>query len=349
VHVARPAGIKAVAAHAGVSVGTVSNVLNRPEQVAEPTRARVLAAIDALGFVRHSSASALRAGRSSTVGLVVLDIGNPFFTDLARGAEATAEEHGLSVLLCSSDGSAERQARQLRFLEEQRVEGLLITPVDDRTADLAQLRTRGTAVVLVDASATGFCSVTVDDRLGGELAGRHLAETGRTRITYVTGPESVRQTRDRGAGLRRAVSEHGLSAPSEVVVSTLTGTAGYAATQQVLAQRPDAVFCANDIVALGLLRGLLEAKVRVPQDIALVGYDDIEFAATAAVPLTSIRQPAAELGRTAAELLARERDGGTRHRHEDVIIEPELVVRESTGAAGQPPGRQRAIRGRRRG
>jgi LacI family transcriptional regulator len=287
--------------------------------------------------------------RSSTVGLVVLDIGNPFFTDLARGAEATAEQHGLSVLLCSSDGSVERQARQLRFLEEQRVEGVLITPVDDGTADLAKLRARGTSVVLVDAAAPGFCSVTVDDRLGGELAGRHLLESGRSRITFVTGPESVRQTRDRGIGLRRAIDAHGAASPREVVIGTLNGAEGYAATQQVLVQRPDAVFCANDIVALGVLRGLLEAKVRVPHDIALVGYDDIEFAATAAVPLTSVRQPAAELGRTAAALLAAERDGGGGHLHEDVVFQPELVVRESTGAAGQPPGRQRAVRGRRRG
>src|SRR4051794_11161621 len=112
------AGIKAVAAHAGVSVGTVSNVLNRPHQVSEPVRARVLAAIDELGFVRHSSASHLRAGRSRTVGLVMLDIGNPFFTDLARGAESAAADRALSVLLCSSDGSPDRQARHLRFLEE---------------------------------------------------------------------------------------------------------------------------------------------------------------------------------------------------------------------------------------
>jgi LacI family transcriptional regulator len=328
----RPAGIKAVAAHAGVSVGTVSNVLNRPAQVSEPTRARVLAAIDALGFVRHSSASALRAGHSSTVGLIVLDIGNPFFTDLARGAEGTAEDHGLTVLLCSSDGSADRQARQLRFLEEQRVEGLLITPVNDRLTELKQLRTRGTAVVLVDAAAPGFCSVTVDDQLGGELAGRPLIESGRSRITYVTGPESVRQSRERGIGLRRALSGRRIRRPREVVVDVLTGAAGYAATSQVLASEPDAVFCANDIVALGLLRGLLEAGVRVPDDIALIGYDDIEFAATAAIPLTSVRQPAAELGRTAAAMLAKEADARARHVHEAVVFEPELVIRQSTAS-----------------
>ncbi|MDX6200172.1 MAG: LacI family transcriptional regulator [Actinomycetota bacterium] len=328
----RPAGIKAVAARAGVSVGTVSNVLNRPTQVSESTRARVLAAIDELGFVRHSSASQLRAGRSHTVGLVVLDIGNPFFTDLARGLEAEAAEHALSVLLFSSDGSAERQRRQLRFLEEQRVEGVLITPVGDEGSDLVRLQDRGTRVVMVDAVGAGrHCSVRVDDNLGGSLAGSHLIHAGRRRITYVTASYAVRQCRDRGTGLTAAIASSGARAPRQVEVPTLTGSAGYEATARVLAQRPDAVFCANDIVALGLLRGLLEAGARVPDDIALVGYDDIEFAATAAVPLSSVRQPAGQLGRTAAALLVGEFADGGSHVHEDVVFSPELVTRASSG------------------
>ena len=338
----RPAGIKAVAARAGVSVGTVSNVLNRPDQVSPASRAKVLAAIDALGFVRHSSASQLRAGRSQTVGLVVLDIGNPFFTDLARGAEAEASDHALTVLLCSSDGSPERQARHLRFLEEQRVEGVLITPVDDDTTELGRLQLRGTSVVLVDAAAPDYCSVTVDDRKGGALAGAHLVETGRRRITYVTAPETVRQSRERGIGLAEALRRRGVGPAQHVVLPTLTGAAGYTATSEVLRQRPDAVFCANDIVALGLLRGLLEAGVRIPRDIALVGYDDIEFAATAAVPLTSVSQPAHDLGRTAAALLAAERNAGSGHVHENVVFQPELVIRAST--AQELPRRRRPAR-----
>jgi LacI family transcriptional regulator len=336
---ARPAGIKAVAARAGVSVGTVSNVLNRPTQVSEESRAKVLAAIDALGFVRHSSASQLRAGRSQTVGLVVLDIGNPFFTDLARGAEAAASDHALTVLLCSSDGSRERQARHLRFLEEQRVEGVLITPVDDDTVGLATLQQRGTSVILVDAAAPGYCSVTVDDRRGGALAAAHLVETGRRRITYLTGPDTIRQSTERGHGLAAELQRRGARPAQHVVLPSLTGAAGYTATADVLLQQPDAVFCANDIVALGLLRGLLEAGVRVPRDVALVGYDDIEFAASAAVPLTSVRQPAHDLGRTAAALLAAERSADVDHVHENVVFQPELVIRAST-AKQQPRGKR---------
>lgn len=329
----RPAGIKAVAERAGVSVGTVSNVLNRPEQVSRESRRRVHEAIEELGFVRNSWASQLRAGRSHAVGLLVLDVGNPFFTEVARGVEQVMAERGLSVLLCNADSSAERQDRYLQFLEEQRVDGLLITPVGGDRHRIDQLRQRGTPVVLVDEPAQpGTCSVAVDDRRGGESAGQHLLATGRRRIAYVTGPDSVRQCVDRGAGLRAAVSAAGRPQRNvtAVQIDALQGPAGYAAVPQVLATRPDAVFCANDVVALGVLRGLLEAGVRVPEDVALVGYDDIGFATTAAVPLTSVRQPALEIGRTAATLLLSECDTGGEHVHENVVFQPELVVRRSS-------------------
>jgi LacI family transcriptional regulator len=329
----RPAGIKAVAERAGVSVGTVSNVLNRPSQVSERTRARVLSAIDELGFVRHSSASQLRAGRSTALGLVVLDIGNPFFTDVARGVEQVASEHGVAVLLCNADGSVDRQDRHLQFLEEQRVGGVLITPVDGDRRRLDQLRDRGTPVVLVDEpSGPTHCSVAVDDRRGGALAGEHLLTGGRRAIVYVTGPPSIRQCVDRGSGLQDAVRDAGRRRSVQSVgVAHLTGQAGYGAAAEVLRKRPDGVFCANDVVALGLLRGLLEAGVRVPEDVAVVGYDDIEFAAIAAVPLSSVRQPARQIGNTAAGLLLAERAAGEDHIHTNVVFQPELVVRRSSG------------------
>ncbi len=321
------AGIREVAVRAGVSVGTVSNVLNRPAQVGPATRSRVELAMRELGFVRNASASALRAGRSHALGLVVLDIGNPFFTELAGGVEEAAAEGGFAVLLCNSDGSVARQSTHVRFLEEQRVDGVLVTPVAADLRELDAVRARGTSVVLLDEPGpTDHCSVAVDDVRGGELAGEHLHATGRRRIAYVTGPPTIRQAADRGIGLRRAVGHE----VSEVTVPALTGAGGLGATAEVLAHRPDAVFCANDVVALGLLRGLLEAGVSVPDDVALVGYDDIEFAATAAVPLTSVRQPARELGRTAARLLFEEISGDPSHVHQQVLFVPELVVRRST-------------------
>lgn len=330
----QPAGIKSVALRSGVSVGTVSNVLNRPEQVSAATRERVERAMQELGFVRNATASALRAGRSTSLGLVVLDVGNPFFTEVARGVEQAAAERGYTVLLCTSDGSPTREEAYLRFLEEQRVGGVLLTPVhaDRRRTDL--LRSRGTPVVFLDdPGGSDSCSVAADDRSGGAAAGEHLLSLGRQRIVYVTGPDSIRQCVDRGAGLRQAVGAAGLR-PAAVVrdvrVPELRGGEGYAAVPAVLDGRwADAILCANDVLALGVLRGLLEVGVRVPDDIALVGYDDIEFAATAAVPLTSVRQPALEIGRTAAGLLLDEVDHRD-HVHEQVRYVPELVPRAST-------------------
>jgi LacI family transcriptional regulator len=320
----QPAGIKAVALRAGVSVGTVSNVLNRPGQVSPPTRDRVEAAMRELGFVRNSSAGALRAGRSTALGLVVLDIGNPFFTDIARGVEQAAAERGYAVLLCNTDGSPARQDTHLRFLEEQRVDGALITPVDGDLSRIEQLRSRGMAVVLVDEPGQGGrCSVAVDDVRGGLIAGEHLLAVGRRTVAFVTGPDSIRQCVDRGTGL----ADSGV-AVRRIEIPALTGAAGYDAVGRL--GRVDAVFCANDVVALGVLRGLLERGARVPEDIALIGYDDIEFAATAAVPLTSVRQPAQQIGRTAATLLLEEITDPTTHAHQQVLFRPELVVRQST-------------------
>lgn len=331
--------IKEVALRAGVSVGTVSNVLNRPQAVAEPTRLTVQSAIDELGFVRNGSASRLRSTRSHVVGLVVHDIANPFFTEVACGAEQALELRGYTVMLCNSGDSVERQERHLQFLAEQRVAGVLITPVDpdrDRRV-LERLRKRGLAVVLVDESASSehACSVAVDDVRGGELAGEHLLAIGRRRIVYVTGPAGLRQSRDRGVGLRRAIRadvdrETNEATLDVVEVPTLNGRAGHAAVAEIMAHRPDAVFCANDMLALGVLRGLFEAGVSVPDDVALVGYDDIEFAQLAAVPLTSIRQPAGPIGETAAGLLADECSDDAGHVHQRITFSPELVLRRST-------------------
>jgi LacI family transcriptional regulator len=333
-----PVSIKEVAAHAGVSVATVSNVLNRPEIVAPPTRDRVLAAIRELGFVRNESARHLRAGRSRTIGLVVLDVANPFFTDLARGVEDEASTAGLAVILCNSDDQEHKETRYLELLEEHRVQGVLITPVAGAADRLAGLQRRGTPVVLVDSRAPsrGQCSVAVDDVLGGDLAVSHLLEGDHERIAYVSGPPVTRQVADRYEGAQRALRRVGQAPDSMEIIEAdaLNVAAGQRAGAAIAARpassRPSAVFCANDLIALGVLQEMTRNRIRVPEDISIVGYDDIDFAAAAAVPLTSVRQPRAQLGHTAARLLLEEAaDDGT-HQHRQVIFEPELVVRQST-------------------
>ena len=332
--------IKEVAAEAGVSVGTVSNVLNRPELVAKQTRDRVNAAIRKLGFVRNESARQLRAGRSRTIGLVVLDVANPFFTDLARGVEDEVSKAGLAVILCNSDEQEGKEQRYLELLEEHRVQGVLITPVG-AAANLERLQRRGTPVVLLDsrASSHGQCSVAVDDVLGGDLAVAHLVENGHEQIAYISGPPAIRQVADRHEGALRALRQAGRPRDSLLVIeaSALNVASGKWAGAKIIEMpeetRPTAVFCANDLIALGVLQEMTRNRVRVPEDISIVGYDDIEFAAAAAVPLTSVRQPRLELGRSAARLLLEESDGTQGHQHRQVIFEPELVIRQSTQAA----------------
>lgn len=330
------ASIKEVARTAGVSVGTVSNVLNRPEIVAEHTRDRVLAAIRELGFVRNESARTLRAGRSRTIALVIPDAGNPFFTDVARGADEAAEDAGALVVMCSSAGDPTREQRQLELLAQQRVLGLLLTPATQAsTSYLNRLVENGTRVVLVDrgAGAQDRCSVAVDDVLGGRLAGEHLVERGHQRVAYVGGPLTTHHVADRHDGLREALARAGCEDPLLIETPSTHMSVAREAVARLMdvpaRRRPTAVFCVNDIVAVGVLQGLTRLGVRTPEDMAIVGYDDIAFAEAAAVPLSSLRQPREQLGRAAVELLLEE-SSGEPHEHRQVVFEPELVVRESS-------------------
>ncbi len=327
--------VKDVAAAAGVSLGTVSNVLNHPERVGTATRERVQEVMRELNFVRNESARQLRAGRSKTIAYVMLDASNPFFTDVAHGIEVATEPRDLSLYLCNVDNRADRERAYLARLQEQRVQGILITPTDPDSPLLSEVVAGGTPVVIVDrvrSNATG-CSVAVDDVLGGRLALDHLLEQGHRRIAFVGGPEQIGQVRDRLAGARAAVAA--VDSASLVVVDTpaLVVAEGRSAGERIAgmprATRPTAAFCANDLIALGLLQQCVALGMRVPEELAIVGYDDIEFAAAAAVPLTSVRQPRRRLGETAAALLLDEAEN-PEHEHEQVLFTPELVARAST-------------------
>lgn len=329
--------IKDVAAAAQVSVGTVSNVMNRPELVSPATRDRVERTMADLGFVRNESARQLRAGTSRTLAYVMLDASNPFFTDVARGIEETVDELDLSLFLCNSDGRATREHSHLARLQQQRVQGILITPIDSESGVLEEIARRGTPVVVVDRTRQGsdLCSVSVDDARGGRLAVEHLVELGHSRIAFVGGPLSIGQVGDRIEGARLAWRGVGGAMDAFVHLATdaLTVADGAAAGARLVRmaarRRPTAVFCANDLLALGVLRTVLSAGLRVPDDLAIVGYDDIDFAAAAAIPLTSVRQPRLELGRTAAQLVIDEATN-VAHEHRQVVFEPELVARAST-------------------
>lgn len=330
------AGVKEVAAAARVSLGTVSNVLNRPDRVSESTRLRVEDAMRKLGFVRNESARQLRVGHSNTVAYVMLDATNPFFTDVAQGIEQTVEQHDLSLFLCNSDNRADRELTYLQRLQQQRAQGVLITPIDPNSAHLEDIA-QSMPLVIVDrvGSSGTFCSVAVDDVLGGRLAVEHLLDLGHQRIAFIGGPLSLGQVRDRLTGARLALTEGGRDPDGliHIELDALTVAEGRKAGQRIAgigaSTRPTAAFCANDLVALGLLQQCVALGIGVPSDLGIVGYDDIDFAAAAAVPLTSVRQPRRELGRRAAELLFDEVSNPD-HEHEQVLFTPSLVARTST-------------------
>jgi LacI family transcriptional regulator len=335
----RTPSVKDVAAAAGVSLGTVSNVMNRPEVVSARTRERVERAMAELGFVRNESARQLRAGTSRTLAYVMLDGTNPFFHDVAQGIEMAAEDADLSLFICNSNSRSAREEVHLDRLLQQRVQGILITPVDPGAAHLDELSRRGVPLVVVDRvrGGDGGCSVAVDDVLGGRIAVEHLAEQGHERVAFIGGPESIGQVRERLQGAREIWQSLGRPAEDLVALPTeaLTVAEGRTAGERLAGlparRRPTAAFCANDLLALGLLQQSIGAGLRVPDDLAIVGYDDIEFAAAAAVPLTSVRQPRQELGRAAAQLVLDEATN-PEHRHQQLSFTPELVARASTGS-----------------
>lgn len=328
--------VKDVAAHAGVSIGTVSNVLNNPEKVSAATTRRVRSAIDSLGYVRNDAARQLRAGRSRAIGLVVLDVSNPFFAEMARGAEDQAARSGFSVIVGNSAEQEDRELAHLDLFDEQRVHGVLVTPVGQVDERLRRLRQRGIPAVLVDrlSTDTTFSSVSVDDVQGGRMAVTHLLEQGASRVLYVSGPPHVRQVRERWAGASQAVATRDDASLTTLEAGGLTLDAGHAAGEAIAAMtpsaRPDAIFAANDLLAIGVLQSLVAARISVPHDVMLIGYDDINFARSAVVPLSSVRQPAAEIGASGVRILLDEADNpDVSPRH--VVYEPTLVPRESTG------------------
>ncbi len=335
----RTPSVKDVAAAAGVSLGTVSNVMNRPEVVSSGTRERVERAMADLGFVRNESARQLRAGTSRTLAYVMLDGSNPFFHDVAQGIELAAEDADLSLFICNSNSRPEREEMHLDRLMQQRVQGILITPVNPDAPTLDEVSRRGIPVVIVDRlrESGGFCSVAVDDVFGGRIAVEHLVEKGHTRVAFIGGPDSIGQVRERLQGAREIWAEAGLP-PDDLVylpTSALTVSEGRSAGERLaglpVRRRPTAAFCANDLIALGLLQQAIGSGLRVPEDLAIIGFDDIEFAAAAAVPLTSVRQPRQELGRTAAALVIDEATN-PQHEHQQATFIPELVARASTAS-----------------
>ncbi|WP_194904319.1 LacI family DNA-binding transcriptional regulator [Catenulispora rubra] len=331
------ATIHDVARRAGVSAGTVSNVLNRPSYVGAQTRERVLAAMAELDFVPTKTRRQFRAGRERTLGLAIADLGNPFFADIALGAEAAAKELGVGVLIVHNGEDPSREEQNLDLLIQQRVHGIMIVPVDVRNKGLESLIERGTPLVYVDRISGDHpcCHVASDDFKGGLLAGEHLLGLGHRRIAFIgEDPISV-QVLQRAQGLYAAVERAGLPPESvERLPATWTVEEGRRAGQLLAdrdpEERPTAVFCANDMLALGVLQEVVRHGVRVPEDLSIVGFDDLIWAGASLVPLTTVWRARQRLGWTAVRMLMDEISEPATHVHEHSLFAPDLIVREST-------------------
>jgi len=327
--------LRDIAKHAGVSVGTASNVLNRPGLVAPETVKRVQQVMDELGYIPNGYVKQMSVGHSRTLGLVVPNVFNPFFAEVARGVEDAAAKKNYAVFICNTDESPDREERFMGVLVEQLVKGVLITPTSMKPAHIKTLRERGISVGLLSApgKSSSECSVTVNDVFGAEIAIEHLVEFGHKHIAWICGPDSIPQVIDRTKGVAIAAKHHKIQVDT-VRSPSMKFDGGVQAAEEILSMnpRPTGIFCANDLLALGVMRTLLAAGVKIPEDISLIGYDDIEFALTAPVPLSSIIQPAYQLGYTATQLLLSECDSIETHAHQDVRFQPELIARASTAA-----------------
>ena len=328
------ASVKDVAALAGVSASTVSNFLNRPQLLSPATAERVRAAIDSLDFVPNESARQLRAGSSKALALILLDAWLPYFHDLSRGVEDVAREGGWSLFFSNSNRDDAQERRNLDMFEAHRVQGIVIYPLGDVVPRLEALADRGIRSVVVGPipDSSKVASVLFDDREGGRLAGEHLVTLGRRRILFLGNP-AVSQSNHRLEGLREAVS--GTSATvTTIEVPHLVTEDGLHAGEQIIAmpaaERPDAVFAANDMVAVGVLTQLLRHGIRVPEEIALVGFDDVAQAHQSVVPLTSVRQPGYEIGRAAGAALLQQLADPSAPPPATTPFPAELIVREST-------------------
>lgn len=327
------ATMRDVAAAAGVSTATVSRVVNQSGVVDPELTARVRAAISELGYRPNLVARGLRNQTTTVLALVFSDIENPFFTSVCRGVEDTARRHGYSVLLCNADENIEKEASYVNILASQSVAGVIISPASDET-DIEPLVGQGVAIVALDRRLVHHPtdSVHSDSRAGARNATRHLLESGAHRVGCITGPRGVSTAEERLGGYRDAISAARLpDDPTLCEYANFREDGGYRAAKRMLElpEPPDALFVANNRMLAGALRACIEAGVAIPDEVSIVGFDDLPWADFTQPSITTVRQPTYEIGAAAARLLI-ERIAGADLPPREIVFQPELVVRGSS-------------------
>lgn len=330
--------IRDVAKRAGVAPITVSRVINHSGYVRQKTRERVKAAIAELAYVPNTLARSLRSKRTNTLGLILTDITNPFWTTVARGVEDAASDAGFNVIFCNTDESEAKQDKYLRVLLQKRVDGVLLVPARSTAEPIEFIRKQDTPVAVLDRRVPDAQADVVrgDSEGGAYQLVRLLLSLGHRRIAMLSGPQGVSTAEDRVAGYRRALVEAGLDASAELVQhGEFTQASGYEMTQQVLTAtlRPSALFAANNFIALGAIRALRDAGLQVPEDMALVGFDDLSPALVGDPFLTVAVQPAYEMGQRATEVLLARLSGQVPEEYQEIVLPTEVIVRKSSGQA----------------
>jgi LacI family transcriptional regulator len=320
-----------VARRAGVSIATVSRVLNGTGVVSADRADRVRAAATALGYQPYGPARALRQQRTRVWAVIVADVENPFFTSLVRGIEDVAQARGYRLVLCNSDEDLDKENGYLEIAVAERMAGVVIAVASTDESGLEPLREHGIPVVAVDRRLANrdVDSVSIDNRLGAAQATEHLLARGARHVACITGPSRLSTANERLAGYEDALRRHHRRVERSLVRrADFKQEGGHRAARSLLAlrARPDALFVCNNLMTLGALHALREAGLCVPDDVALVGFDEAPWTALTSPALSVVAQPAYEMGRAAATLLAEGGQGGTRH----VVLEPSLHVRESS-------------------
>jgi LacI family transcriptional regulator len=333
--------IQDVARRAGVAPITVSRVINHSGYFSKETRQKVEAAIAELGYVPNTLARSLRSKKTHTLALILTDITNPFFTMISRGVEDAASDAGFMVIYCNTDESESEEEKYLQLLLQKQVDGILLVPARSTSRAIASIQEQGTAVVVLDRHLTGVeADIVRGDSQGGAcLLVKHLIDLGHRQIAVLTGPESVSTAEDRLTGYKRALEAAGIPIDDQLIYyGAYTRQGGYEMAQRVLsnAHRPTALFAANNFIALGALRALREAGVRVPEEMALVCFDDLPSTWILDPFLTVAAQPAYEMGKKATELILARIKGQAPAPCQEIVLPVEIIVRRTSGGLRRP-------------
>ena len=325
--------LKDIGKEVGVSATTVSRALNNKPDISYQVKQKIKEVAERLGYSPNALARSLKAKKTSSIGVLIADIADPFFAPIVKGIENTARQMGYSIILCDTGEEYEQEKLALQMMLEKRVDGLLITPCQTEYGDILELKRKKVPFVLLgrhfDLVETGY--VITDEIKGAFSATDYLVKKGHKKILFINGPNYISSAKERLVGYKRALQEHAILFDKSLVrEDALKMEDGYRIMKQILSSgtKFTAVFAYCDFVVLGIMQALEEAKLKIPEDIAIVGYDDVAFARFLQVPLTTVHIPKYELGKEAMKLLKKKIEGEIQEP-QAVILETKLVIRKS--------------------